>query len=110
MTRTHEALESLARPLRRASDLAWAFAIMAAVVAGLAIAAWMLRLGVGAPALVALGVWLVVVVVAAVHRMDRTAGPPESRVRCRSRASSNRAVPRAGERSGRSSTPRQWNQ
>ncbi|HKP30096.1 MAG TPA: hypothetical protein VJU15_11870, partial [Gemmatimonadales bacterium] len=64
MTRTHEALESVARPLRRSSDLAWAFAVVAAIVAGLALAAWLLRLGVGAPALVALGAWVVVMVAA----------------------------------------------
>src|SRR6185436_10590872 len=64
MTRTHEALESVARPLRRSSDLAWAFAVVAAIVAGLALAAWLLRLGVGAPALVALGAWVIVMVAA----------------------------------------------
>jgi hypothetical protein len=64
MTRTHEALESLARPLRRASDLAWAAAVVAAIVALLAVGAWLLRLGVGAPPVVALAVWVVVVLVA----------------------------------------------
>ena len=64
MTRTHEALESVARPLRRSSDVAWAFAVIAAIVAGLAVAAWLLRLGVGAPALIALGAWVVVLVAA----------------------------------------------
>ena len=65
MTRTHEALESVARPLRRSSDLGWAFAVVAAIVAGLAVAAWLLRLGLGAPALVALGAWVVIAVAAA---------------------------------------------
>lgn len=57
MTRTHAALEVLARPLRRASALAWASAVVAAVVATLAAGAWLLRLGVGAPALVTLATW-----------------------------------------------------
>jgi hypothetical protein len=65
MTRTHAAIESVARPLRRSSDLGWAFAVVAAIIAGLAAAAWLLRLGVGAPALVALGAWVVIAVAAA---------------------------------------------
>jgi len=60
MTRTHESLDALARPLRRVSDVSGVVGVVAAVIATLAIGAWLLRLGVGAPAVVALAAWVVV--------------------------------------------------